>query len=44
MVNMLKELYKKLTEGNLEAQRIHRNLDNLKEDYAEKVSQYIGMM
>ncbi len=44
MLNMLKKLYKKVIKGNAEAVRIHKNLDNLKDNYRNDISQYIGMM
>ncbi len=41
---MLKKIYKKVIKGNAEAVRIHKNLDDLKDNYANDLSQYIGLL
>ncbi len=41
---MMKNLFKKVIKGNAEADRIQRNLDDLKDNYTLKLSQFNGMI
>ncbi len=41
---MIKNLFRKVIKVNAEADRIQKNLDDLKDNYTLKLSQYSGMI